>query len=103
MSAKSDHVPCTLLVGVLLLTTATFLVAQADPNAAITPESIAPSSVTSTSIPASLFDNSAHDGVLYGNAWPSMPTYGMRLWESNTSWAELNTANGVYDWTTISN
>jgi hypothetical protein len=101
MSAKLGLAPSTLLVGVLLLTTATFLVAQADPNAAITPESIAPSSVTSTSIPASLFDNSAHDGVLYGNAWPSMPTYGMRLWESNTSWAELNTANGVYDWTTL--
>jgi hypothetical protein len=90
-----------LLVALVLLSSASFVVAQDDQVAL--PQGVQTDKVTSTVIPASMFDNSAHTGVLYGNAWPSMPTYGMRLWETSTSWAEINTAKGVYDWDTLDN
>jgi hypothetical protein len=88
-----------LLVALVLLTSASLAVAQDDEGAL--PQGVQSDKITSTVIPASMFDNSAHTGVLHGNAWPSMPTYGMRLWESSTSWADINTAKAVYDWTTL--
>jgi hypothetical protein len=91
MQAKKYFAAGLLLVASVILLGTSLLVAQ----------DVQSDSITSTTIPASLFDNSAHDGVLYGNAWPSMPTYGMRLWETATSWADINTAKGVYDWTKL--
>lgn len=33
--------------------------------------------------------------------WPSSPFAGRRLWDSGVSWALVNTANGVYDWSLL--
>ncbi|MGA7216859.1 MAG: hypothetical protein WBX38_01010, partial [Candidatus Sulfotelmatobacter sp.] len=33
--------------------------------------------------------------------WPTMPIFGIRLWDADVAWAQLNTASGVYDWTTL--
>jgi hypothetical protein len=43
-----------------------------------------------------------HAGVLDGSEpWPSVPIFGLRLWETDSAWAQINTANGTYDWTTL--
>jgi hypothetical protein len=33
--------------------------------------------------------------------WPSVYFKGMRLWNTSTTWLDINTANGVYDWTQL--
>lgn len=33
--------------------------------------------------------------------WPTVSFSGIRLWDTFTSWAEINTAPGVYDWTRL--
>jgi len=106
MSAKNDLAPCTLFVGIVFLMAATFAAAQADHTRLHAPasgafDSTTPASITSTAIPPDFFDMSAHDGVLYGTPWPTMPIYGLRLWDTDTAWAQLNTASGVYDWTVL--
>lgn len=36
--------------------------------------------------------------------WPIVPfNGGLRLWDTDTTWANINTANGAYDWTTLDN
>jgi uncharacterized protein YjdB len=55
----------------------------------------------SNAIPASLFGMSAHDGVLFGEPWPTMAIFGMRLWDSHIGWGQINTAKGIYDWSTL--
>jgi len=34
-------------------------------------------------------------------AWPSVPFGGLRLWDTSTGWAQINTADGQYDWSTL--
>lgn len=76
MRAKNFLAPRQLAVGIFVLLIATGLVAQTDQAEG----SIDPPSVTSTTIPSTMFGMSAHDGVLFGTAWPTMTTTGMRLW-----------------------
>ena len=38
---------------------------------------------------------------LSATPWPSSPIAGQRLWDSGVNWALINTAKGVYDWTTL--
>jgi len=30
--------------------------------------------------------------------WPTIPFHGQRLWETRTTWADMNPSQGVYDW-----
>jgi len=34
-------------------------------------------------------------------AWPSVQFGGLRLWDTSTGWAQINTSDGAYDWTTL--
>jgi len=34
-------------------------------------------------------------------AWPTVSFGGLRLWDTNTGWAEINTGDGSYNWTTL--
>jgi polysaccharide biosynthesis protein PslG len=34
----------------------------------------------------------------WSNPWPVVPIGSLRLWDAGVSWAEINTAQGVYDW-----
>lgn len=99
MNAKNSLARCAILVGFFVLLTASMMVAQADENDVTL--TLTPSAVTSTVIPAQLFDMSAHSEVLFSTPWPTMQIYGMRLWDSDTGWGQINTANGIYDWTTL--
>ncbi|MGA7217489.1 MAG: hypothetical protein WBX38_04205 [Candidatus Sulfotelmatobacter sp.] len=91
MRAKKLFAASALIVASVLLIGTMFVAAQ-DVNS---------DKVTSTVIPANFFDMSAHDGVLYSTPWPTMKPYGMRLWEAHTGWGQINTAKGVYDWSTL--
>ena len=36
-----------------------------------------------------------------GNPWPVVPIGSLRLWDAGVGWAQINTAQGVYDWTLL--
>ena len=99
MRAK-NYAPYRLVIGVFVLMSAICMVAQ-DDQLFSAPDSFDPSGITSTKIPATMFGMSAHDGVLYGTKWPTMPITGMRLWDSHVNWDQINTAKGVYSWGTL--
>ncbi len=50
------------------------------------------------SVPTSFMD--LHLGSS-GLPWPTVPFGGLRLWDTATGWAQINTASGVYDWTNL--
>jgi len=58
-------------------------------------------STTSTPVPAHLFGMSSHDDILFSTPWPTMPIFGLRLWDTDTAWGQINTANGTYSWTIL--
>jgi hypothetical protein len=99
MKAKNCLEPACLLFAVLLMIS-TFATAQAV-ESDLTSASNSPNAVTSTTIPPQLFGMSAHNEVLYGTPWPTMPIYGIRLWDTATGWGQINTSQGVYDWSTL--
>lgn len=102
MRAKKNFLaPCHVLVGTFVLLCAVSMVAQSDDAETENVGSIDPASVTTTTIPATLFGMSAHDGVLHATPWPTMPITGMRLWDSHVGWGQLNTAKGVYNWSDL--
>ena len=35
--------------------------------------------------------------------WPAVPVTSLRLWNTGTKWAHINTSNGVYDWKALDN
>src|SRR5579863_4564780 len=49
-------------------------------------------------VPASFFGMTMTGGEVGAEPWPTIPFAGIRLWDSGVSWAELNPAQGVYDW-----
>jgi hypothetical protein len=50
-------------------------------------------------IPATFFGLQMHKPTITdGQPWPTVPFGAGRLWDSGVSWAELNKAQGVYDW-----
>ena len=90
---------CVVFICTFILITAAFMAAQQDPSSMS--QWVDPSSITSTKIPGTLFGMSAHDGVLYNAPWPTMTITGMRLWDSHVAWGQINTAKGVYNWSTL--
>jgi hypothetical protein len=42
-----------------------------------------------------------HTGVLGQQPWPTDSFGTLRLWDTDTGWADVNLAAGVYDWTTF--
>ena len=101
MRAKNCLAPFAALVFLFLLIASTMMLAQADQSAAKPVVPSAPGSVTSTTIPASYFDMTTHSDVLTGTPWPTPAIYGLRLWDTDTGWGQINTASGVYDWTNL--
>lgn len=101
MAAKNCLSRWIPVVGFLICTAAIFSFAQNEQPASQGSAARPSSAVTSTTIPTSMFGMTAHSGVLFGTPWPTMPIYGMRLWDTNTGWAQLNPSKGVYDWSTL--
>ena len=52
-------------------------------------------------IPETFFSMVMHPQALTGMPWPSVGFGGIRLWDTNTTWALINTSRGVYDWTLL--
>ena len=53
-------------------------------------------------IPANYFGYNLHPKVVNGGVpWPTPPFGVIRLWASQTAWTDINTADGVYDWTML--
>jgi len=48
-----------------------------------------------------LFNLSANGGIIDREPWPVVPHTGMRLWDTGTSWREINISEGVYDWSSL--
>lgn len=41
------------------------------------------------------------DHFIPSGTWPTVPFGGIRLWDSRVSWQEIETANGMYNWTNL--
>jgi len=52
-------------------------------------------------IPSSFFGLQMNSGTVARQPWPSVTFSRMRLWDSGVTWQEINTAEGVYDWTLL--
>ena len=52
-------------------------------------------------IPATSFGMHIQSGVLSSQPWPSVPIGGMRLWDTDTTWYELEPSKGIYNWSTL--
>ena len=53
-------------------------------------------------IPAAYLGFNLHPGVLKGTIpWPAIPFGSVRLWDTGTSWAAINSAEGVYDFSIL--
>jgi hypothetical protein len=39
--------------------------------------------------------------LLSGTPWPIVPVGGIRLWDTNTNWGNLNPASGTYNWSRL--
>jgi hypothetical protein len=52
--------------------------------------------VGGSSIPATAFNMHINRA---NTPWPSAPVAGQRFWDTGVTWALINTAQGVYDWT----
>ncbi len=55
-------------------------------------------------IPVEYFGMQATSGVAlqppkwWSNPWPAVPIGSLRLWDAGVAWAQINTAEGVYNW-----
>ncbi len=52
-------------------------------------------------VSSDLFDLSATGAVIVQQPWPSVPFGSIRLMGNGTAWGEVNTASGVYDWSSL--
>jgi polysaccharide biosynthesis protein PslG len=58
-------------------------------------------------VPVNYFGMQATSGVApqppqeWSNPWPVVPFGSMRLWDAGVGWAQINTANGSYNWTLL--
>jgi len=53
------------------------------------------------STPPTFFGLQMNSGTVAQQPWPSVAFRSMRLWDGAVHWADINTANGVYDWTLL--
>jgi len=52
-------------------------------------------------VSGSLFDLSMESGVLYGEGWPGVAFGSVRLWNTNTSWSDIQPTSSGYDWSVL--
>jgi len=50
-------------------------------------------------IPDTFFGMQMTIGIITLQPWPADPFGAMRMWDTNTTWADINVAEGVYNWT----
>jgi hypothetical protein len=55
----------------------------------------------SAAIGPTFFGMDANDGLISQQPWPTVSYGSQRLWDSGVSWAEVNTAPGIYDFTAL--
>lgn len=78
--------------------------ARPHPATTLRPRAFSPS--TQGAIPASYFGFNLHPGVFTTPPkypWPAIPFGAVRLWATETTWNDINTASGVYDFSTLDN
>jgi hypothetical protein len=52
-------------------------------------------------IPSTFFGMHMHTGILGKEDWPTDSFGTVRLWDTNTGWADIATSSGVYNWDTL--
>src|SRR6267154_4606149 len=55
-------------------------------------------SSTWSQTPATFFGTHIHSGVLGSQPWPPVPMGSIRLWDTYTTWNDLEPSKGVYAW-----
>ena len=54
---------------------------------------------TATGLPVSFFGQSVSE--IQASHFPTIPLGGVRLWDTNTTWAQIETSSGTYNWTEL--
>ncbi len=54
-----------------------------------------------SAVPTTFFGMTGNSGLISRQPWPTVPIGTLRLWDSSVSWAEINTANGTYDFSKL--
>ncbi|MGA8493592.1 MAG: hypothetical protein WB711_24435 [Terriglobales bacterium] len=54
-----------------------------------------------TPVPRTFFGMHRHAYPNKHEPWPDIPFGSFRMWDSATGWAQINTANGKYDWSQV--
>src|SRR5712692_2241997 len=54
-----------------------------------------------SAVPTTFFGMTGNSGLVSRQPWPTVPIGTLRLWDSSVSWAEINTANGTYDFSKL--
>lgn len=61
-----------------------------------------PLATSQTPVPATFFGTHVHSQSNINNVnWPTTSFGTLRLWDTKTTWADINTAQGVYNWTLL--
>jgi hypothetical protein len=72
------------------------------PASSLRPRASSPA--TQGAIPATYFGFNLHPGVFNGQIpYPTIPFGAVRLWATETTWNDINTASGVYNFSTLDN
>ena len=84
-----------LVSAVAITAIASSLVVSATAQAAPAPSQ----SLVGTTVDRSLFG--MHVLGVQGGTWPNIPIGSLRLWDSGTTWSQVETKRGVFDWNAL--
>jgi hypothetical protein len=63
--------------------------------------SLATVAAQAQTISSNFFGMHMHTGILGKQPWPVAKFGSIRLWDTTTGWADINTSPGIYNWTTF--
>lgn len=95
MSFRCTHTYILALISLLAFCVTT----NVDSAAQETQDSQKSTSTTTAPVPSTLFSMTSHSR----SNIPTVPVYGMRLWDTGTFWLTLNPSQGVYDFSALDN
>jgi polysaccharide biosynthesis protein PslG len=98
-SAGSDTVTATSSADPTKSASASVKVTAAPAPPPTPPPAPPPSPSPSAGLPESFFGQSI-SGIQVSH-FPTVPFGGVRLWDTNTTWAQIETSSGVYSWTEL--
>jgi hypothetical protein len=93
------RIPSSLVSAVAVMAVASSLIAAVPVQAAPAPAQAPAKSLKGTTVDRTLFG--MHVLGVQGGTWPSIPIGSLRLWDTGTTWSQVEKKRGVFDWTSL--